>query len=139
MLMLAYVDGSGTINDSPVYVMAGYLASVEAWEAFTVDWKAALDHPKAIKYFKMAEAWSRRGQFAGWDGSLRDARLKMLSPIINRHAFSALIFAASTDGWKQHVVGRLDERYHDRPYFFAFHSIMAAGSNTWTKEVSKKK
>lgn len=125
MLMLAYVDGSGTMNDSPAYVMAGYLGSAEAWEAFSGDWKAALDHPKAIEYFKMSEAWARRGEFAGWEEGLRDARLKLLSPIINRHAFSALIFVASTDGWKKHVVGKLNERYHDRPYFFAFHSIMS--------------
>jgi Protein of unknown function (DUF3800) len=126
MLMLACIDGSGTINDSPVYVMAGYLASVEAWESFAAEWQTALDHPKAIKYFKMSEAWIRRGQFDGWDETMRDARLRMLPPIINRHAFSAVIFAVSSDGWKQHAIGRLNAPYHNRPYFFAFHTIMAA-------------
>ncbi|KZD21906.1 DUF3800 domain-containing protein [Tardiphaga robiniae] len=124
--MLAFIDGSGTINDSPVYVMAGYLARADAWEAFTIEWKAALDHPKAIKYFKMSEAFSRRGQFAGWDEALRDARLRMLPSIVNRHAISAIIFAVSSDGWKNYAVGRLNEKYHDRPYFFAFHTIMAS-------------
>jgi Protein of unknown function (DUF3800) len=125
MLMLAFVDGSGTINDSPVYVMAGYLGPVSAWEAFTSEWQAALDHPKAIEYFKMSEAWMRRGQFDGWDPSIRDARLKMLPPIINRHAAAAFMFVVTTEAWKRHFVGRLTERYHDRPYFFAFHGVMS--------------
>jgi hypothetical protein len=125
LLMLAHIDGSGSMNDSPVYVMAGYIGSVAAWEKFTAEWQAALDEPKAIEYFKMREAWARRDQFDGWSLEARDARLKLLAPIANRHAIAAVLYVVSTDAWKRHFVGRLEKRYHDRPYFFAYHGIMS--------------
>jgi hypothetical protein len=110
--MLAHVDASGTMGDSPVFVMAGYIATVPAWESFTAEWQAALDGPRPIKYFKMAEAWMRREQFDGWSIAERDAKLRLLAPVVKRHALAAVIFVVSTDSWRRHFVGKL-ERFTD--------------------------
>lgn len=128
LLMLAHIDASGTMEDSPFYVMAGYLAPVASWEAFTREWQAGLDepNPKPLAYFKMKEAFRLQDQFRGWSEEERNDRLKLLCKVINRHATAMVIFIVSTDAWKRHFVGELDNRYHDRPYYFAFHGVMSS-------------
>src|SRR6185437_2444135 len=123
--MLAFFDASGTMGDSPAFVMAGYIGRVEDWERFTVEWQAALDQPKAIQYLRMSEAWARRGEFQGWAREDRDLRLKLLAPIINRYAIASILSVVPTQSWRKYFVGRLENSYHDRPYYFAFHGVMA--------------
>jgi hypothetical protein len=123
--MLAYFDASGSMGDSPVFVMAGYIGRSADWERFTPEWQAGLETPKAIDYFKMSEAWARRGEFHGWHTEDRDSRLKLLAPIVNRHAIASVISVVPINSWKRHFVGRLDNSYHDRPYYFAFHGIIS--------------
>jgi hypothetical protein len=123
--MLAYFDASGSMGDSPVFVMAGYLGRVADWEKFTPKWQAALDAPKKIDYFKMSEAWARRGEFLGWREEDRDARLKLLAPITNEYAMGAIASVVPVEAWKKHFVGRMANTYHDRPYFFSFHGVIA--------------
>lgn len=123
--MLAHFDASGSMGDSPFFVMAGYLAPLASWQAFTREWRAALDEPTTIEYFKMREANGCDGQFRGWSADDRDQRLQLLCPIINRHVSAMVLFVVSTEAWRRHFLGKLDNRYHDRPYYFAFHGIMS--------------
>jgi hypothetical protein len=123
--MLAYFDASGSMGDSPVFVMAGYMGRLADWENFTPEWEAALKNPKAIDYFKMSEAWARRGEFQGWHSEDRDARLKLLAPIVNKHAIASVISVVPVESWKRHFVGRLENSYHNRPYYFAFHGVIS--------------
>jgi hypothetical protein len=123
--MFAYFDASGTMGDSPVFVMAGYIGRLADWDRFSLEWQTALDQPKEIEYFKMSEAWARRGEFRGWMAEDRDLRLKLLAPIVNRHALASVLYVVPTESWRKHFVGRLENSYHNRPYYFAFHGVMA--------------
>lgn len=49
----------------------------------------------------------------------------MLAPIINRHALGHINIVVPITAWRSHFVGKLDRSYHDRPYYFAVHNIMA--------------
>ena len=52
LMLKAYIDGSGT-GAKDVFVMAGYIATVEQWTAFSTEWDRFLrmgPHPK--QYFK---------------------------------------------------------------------------------------
>ncbi len=123
--MLAYFDASGSMGNSPVFVMAGYVGRFVDWKKFTPEWQTGLDTPKAIDYFKMSEAWARRGEFQGWHSEDRDARLRLLAPIVNKHALAAVVSVIPVKSWKQHFVGRLEKTYHNRPYYFAFHGVIS--------------
>lgn len=114
------------MGDSPVFVMAGHIAPLTAWNAFNVDWDAALKTHPRLQYFKMREAWAREDEFKNWTMGERDERLNLLAPIITKHVTASVSFVVSTSAWKKHIVGKLSHRYHDRPYFFAFYGIMAA-------------
>jgi hypothetical protein len=115
------------MGDSPFFVMAGYIAPVASWEQFTREWQEALDapNPRPLAYFKMKEAYRCEDQFKGWSEDERNERLKLLCKIINRNVTAMVLFIVSTEAWKKHFVGALENRYHDRPYYFAFHGVMS--------------
>ena len=61
LMMQAYIDDS--VTDREVLVLAGLLATVERWEAFSVEWQERLDHaPWSV--FKMSEVWDRGGDIS---------------------------------------------------------------------------
>lgn len=66
LMIQAYVDDSMT--DGEVLVLAGLLASVERWEAFSVAWQERLDHAR-WPFFHMADVW-----FRGSDEALEHAK-----------------------------------------------------------------
>ncbi|MDX3965144.1 MAG: DUF3800 domain-containing protein [Bradyrhizobium sp.] len=125
-MITAYFDASGTMGDSTVFVMAGYLGYSPAWQRFSDEWGTALSEPRVLKYFKMSEAWARRGEFTGWVPEDRDAKLRRLAPIVNKHALASMIVTVPTRSWRRHMVGKLEHKYHNRPYYFAFHGAMSS-------------
>lgn len=124
--MLAYIDASGNMGQQPVYVMAGYFAASSAWKAFSADWKKALDQPRKTSVIKMSHLMARDKTFAGWSEAERDAKLKILAPIINSYARGRINVVVPIASWRSHFVGKLDRVYHDRPYYFAVHSVMSS-------------
>jgi hypothetical protein len=42
MILTAYIDESGTHDDSPVTIMAAYLSSARRWAAFNAEWATFL-------------------------------------------------------------------------------------------------
>jgi hypothetical protein len=75
-------DGKGS---GPVFVMAGYVSTADAWKLFSEEWQTVLRDEKPIEYFKMREANSLKGQFLGWSASNRDAKLDRLASVIVKH------------------------------------------------------
>jgi Protein of unknown function (DUF3800) len=66
-MLKAFIDDSGSGGDSPWFVLAGYVGTVEAWDAFEQSWRTVLDVSPKLEYFKASEAESLRedGQWAG--------------------------------------------------------------------------
>jgi hypothetical protein len=53
-------------GDSRCFVLAGYVSTVDKWDAFDALWIDALNTHPRIEYFKASEAESLKGQFAGF-------------------------------------------------------------------------
>ena len=53
----AFVDDSGSGGELPWFVLAGYLGTVEAWDAFDAPWRAILDRPPKLDYFKHSDGY----------------------------------------------------------------------------------
>ncbi len=87
----AYFDASGGTN-LPETVVAGYVSTVEAWEAFEVDWKIALARYN-VPYFHMNEFAGCREAFKSpkWKSEFYRAEfLKVLASIIKSCAIMSL-------------------------------------------------
>jgi hypothetical protein len=54
----AAVGDSGSEPQSPIFILGGFIAPADQWARFSAEWKAALDEPPGIAYFKLTEAMS---------------------------------------------------------------------------------
>ncbi len=84
-MVRAFIDDSGSGGDNRYFVLAGYAADLPTWESFANAWKAVLDAPPAIKYFKMSEAESRKGEFLGFSERERSDKVNALIDVILGH------------------------------------------------------
>jgi Protein of unknown function (DUF3800) len=125
LMLQAYIDDSGNTGDSPVCVLAGYVASVANWEVFSDEWQLALEGPPRIEYFKMSQAMSQRGEFESFDEPLPDARLGMLKAIMNRHVLAGVVSMIPSGHYTRIFSGKSNPPMFDRPYFLSFYGIMA--------------
>jgi len=115
--MKCYVDASGS-GDDRVFVMAGYVATDDAWPHFCIDWQELLDESPALKAFKMNKL--RR----------RPTRCERFYRVIEKHvalAVSCYIpvdeLAAAVDEtpWPHYISGTAALK---DPYYFAFKAII---------------
>lgn len=118
-----YIDDSGKEHDSPSFVLAGYLASVEAWSAFSQHWQRVLGDAN-ISAFHMVEAW-RMGLAYQHLGILgRNQLIQDLLSCIVQHVEHAFVLSIDLEAYR-HWFAREEEPdlIPTRPYHFAFHSI----------------
>src|SRR5262245_17278239 len=98
MPMQAFVDDSGNKGQHKWFVLAGGIASMEEWAAFSDDWQRCLDSAPRIAYFKLNEAKGRRkGEFRNWSAALRDEKVRQLARIIRRHSPLGIYYAVELD------------------------------------------
>jgi hypothetical protein len=123
-MLRAFVDDSDSEPSGHVFVLAGFVASRERWNAFTEEWNLALKgKPRTLQYFKMSEANSLKWQFADWTNVERDLKLRELAVIIRNHAQFAI---RASLRWKEFK--EIQEQFPDyqqEPYDALFQTIMA--------------
>jgi hypothetical protein len=121
-VLQAYVDDSASEKDSSRRLfLAAYINTPDRWARFSVAWKDELDASPSIKYFKMSEANSLTGEFAGWSVADKDDKIRGLSRII-RH-FNPMSMHASISKAEHEVIVKPKAPYGFTPYFFAFRPL----------------
>jgi len=120
MLMLqGYADDSGSDGQRRPYVLAGFVLPVEKWAQFADDWKAQLDRPPAIAYFRMFEAVERIGQFEWIQPEIRDRKIRDLLDVIDAHKPKGIYSVLQWDEFRAlmatNLTGHLANPY---PYLF---------------------
>src|SRR5215208_2476822 len=88
MVLQAYIDDSGSEPTDPLFVLGGFVSQAADWAVFSDEWKAVLDIPPTLEYFKMSEANSLREQFdpsRGWNEKLADIRVNLLCDVVCNH------------------------------------------------------
>jgi hypothetical protein len=123
----AYIDDSGGPEQGHGFVLAGFIAEAQAWLVFSNEWQACLDTAPAIPRFKMRDAASRRGVFAGFSKSARDDKLRALARVINRHADSSIAVAMDLREFEE-TIGK-DEDLSPilkEPYFWPYQIMTMA-------------
>jgi hypothetical protein len=118
MSMQAFIDDSQ--SDGQVLVLAGYLASAEQWEKFSVDWQELLDMRPRWERLKMIE-------IAGSKDKERWERAGWFYRIIERYAAAFVAVAVELEPLKLAArdAGMPLGRYTN-PYIFAHRAILDA-------------
>jgi len=123
----AYIDDSGSSPGEPIFVLAGFISTVEEWAQFSIEWKAVLDRSPGLEYFKMSEAFSRVKQFneLRWtEEAIRD-RVMELAQVIAGHAIARVNVTMLKADWDRLIGGRVHPSI-DHPYFFCFYQTLLA-------------
>ncbi|ULO23883.1 DUF3800 domain-containing protein [Methylocystis sp. SB2] len=129
MMLQAYIDDSGNDAVSPVFVLAGYLASIDEWANFTSEWKSVLDldEPHPLRKFRMSDAFqlnNRNSVFFGFSEQDRDKRLQKLCVVPGKHVRHGIVSVIPRDLYKKYLSNKFDLEVINRPYFLSFFCVM---------------
>jgi hypothetical protein len=117
----AFIDDSG--SGVPVFVLSGYVSSVDWWEAFSDEWQALLDEDPKIPYFKMREAvygFSRKMK-----PDERDERVKKFFHLIKLASHASVSCVIPMLPYGRIVKGKIEKKWDD-PYFVAIFDVVTA-------------
>src|SRR5580692_997988 len=82
-----FFDESDTSEpgNNQVFLLGGWVTSVETWDHFSDDWYKTLRKSPAVSYFKHNEAKGQSGEFDGWRIKDANAKIMALTRVINKH------------------------------------------------------
>ncbi|WNV10924.1 DUF3800 domain-containing protein [Tardiphaga sp. 709] len=128
-MLQAFIDDSGWDGNSPVFVLAGYVAKAEQWAAFSKEWQVILDRqePSRIGVLKTKDIYRNRvpnTSFHGWTDDQRDARLKSFIEAINRYAMHGIVSVIPLEPYQRLMKGKFNPDILDRPYFLSFFGVI---------------
>ena len=122
MILNAYVDES---EDESAFVVAGYVASAEAWAAFSDDWHAALHRTPGIWEFKCRDAMHLAGCFNEFTPDERDKKLCDLYEVIDRHVFFEISAVIPMEPFRRIFKNGVLPKRAESPYYHAFSLIIS--------------
>ena len=130
-MLKVFIDDSGSGGDSPWFVLAGYVGTVEGWDSFDLKWRTVLDGPPKIDYFKSSEAESLRrdGQWAGISKDERNARIDALIRVIGNCATRSVYVRLQQRDYDD-VIKKYVPPEWDNAYFFLFMALIFAATST---------
>jgi hypothetical protein len=138
-VLRGYIDDSGNRQHSPVLVLAGFIAPVVTWLAFTPDWQAMLDMPPRLDYFKMNEAATLTGQFKYWSQQRADERIALAYRAIEQHIPFQVSCIVHLEPFYRIFNPSNTEESAINPFYLAFSSIIHdVAQNQLTHGVDEK-
>jgi len=93
-IFTAYLDESGTHEESDVVAVAGFFSVADRWVKFSQEWQAVLDY-YCLDYFHMTDFESSQGQFKEWDAQKHKDCLNKLLGIIKENVIGSVGWAVS--------------------------------------------
>ena len=126
-ILKAFIDDSGSGGDSPWFVLGGYVGTAEAWDKFDHHWRAVLDGPPKLEYFKASQAESLRpdGQWAGISKNERNQRIDSLIKVIGNHALRSIYVRLKQQDYNEVIKPYVPDAW-DNAYYYLFIGSIAA-------------
>jgi len=124
-MLKAFIDDSGSDWQSPWFVLAGYVSTVEKWDSFDSLWSDVLNAPPRIKYFKASEAESLKGQFTGFTQQDRNAKIDALIDVVQVCAEWPICARVRQKHYDELVKGQVPTKW-DNPYYFLFQILIGS-------------
>ena len=127
MTIQAWIDDTGLDGRSPEFLFSAVFATVEDWASFSDRWKAVLDEPPAIPYFKMDDAVGFTHAFYGMSESKRNLKLMRLASTFadHKHGFIELALAADLNAIENELRPRAMKPANEA-YFWPFQIVIQA-------------
>ena len=121
MVLQGFFDDSGTHLQSPLFVLGGFIATSEQWEEFSHEWDATLKREPPIRYLRMNEAHTMRGEFErGWTPQLRNQKVFELAEIIPKHLPVRVDITLQANIFNQYLKDAAYSEILHQPYFSCF-------------------
>jgi len=120
----AFIDDSKSDVDLRELVLAGYVQTLEAWDAFSKEWQRTLDAEPPLQYFRMAEAENLSGQFKGWTPDARRAKVAALADVIEHTSPWSVSCHMSLNQFD--AILRPVAPFDLRPYYASIQAIVSA-------------
>lgn len=122
----AFVDESW---NGKFFVLAGFVFTAEAAQAFSSDWDSALQEAPAIEYFKMNEVNGKtKGQFVSFSGKERQEKLLRLARVAGKHAGAYFSVSVPVEYFDSILVPALPAEFRF-PYLWLFNGLVTAMSS----------
>jgi hypothetical protein len=130
-ILQACIDDSRTRTTASdrIFMLAGLVSTYDAWADLADAWKAKLDEPPGLGYFKLSQALSLKDQFSqekGWTPELRDERLCELARIAKSHALCGISCYMPEGLYNDFVKSFARHKELKDPYFLCFYQIVDA-------------
>jgi hypothetical protein len=88
VVLRAFMDESGTHDNSPVVVVGLYVGKPKVWVEWTKDWNR---NKKPIKVYHAVDCHNRDREFKGWERPKRDAFVAKMLPVLGRHPIVGIV------------------------------------------------
>ena len=135
----AYIDESGSHDESPVYVLSGFRSTVEKWAEFALEWRKVLYAKPRIEYFHFNEVFRKnRGEFASFDDADRFSKVHLLIKVINKYAEEDCSVVMNHKAYKRILEPMLPKTARD-PYLFVFSGVLAGFAFLESHAIHKEK
>lgn len=123
MVLQAYIDDS--LDDSGMYVLAGYVASAEQWASFSREWEKMLPlgtlNERGERHFKMSEmamSEERMSRVAGFQNIINNHVIMSVTSMIQVEDIKRAIDRLSVDNLN------IDWGKMNRPLYMAYRCLM---------------
>jgi hypothetical protein len=118
-------DETESHTEPRMFIVGGYIATVERWEGLTNAWQEVLNLPPRLSYFSFHEAFPDGGpprrQFYGMTPEQRDQRVALLRSIIEHYALAEIGVGFKLAPYKAAFAGL--DKMANNPYFFAVQAL----------------
>jgi Protein of unknown function (DUF3800) len=132
----AYLDDSGTHDDSAVVLWAGLCANHGQWALLSELWRKQLNSPcpgkEPISKFHMTECYNSRGEFAGWNRTETDFSAHEFTHILLRAGIYGRAFATSRKDWDELIADNVRVIFGDAEGFCVRNCYVQI--TNWAKE-----
>lgn len=96
-----FADESGNDPNRSHFVQAGYLSTVERWDALTEAWATCLSEWNLNDGFHMTEAEALDHDYASWDKDVMKARVLRLAQLVESHTMLGVACDVKWADWRQ--------------------------------------
>jgi hypothetical protein len=124
-VLQAWLDDCGKDGVSPVFVLAGYISSVDLWRDFSDSWNMLLREPPPLKWIKGYEAFGLREEFKGWSIFDRDSRLLQFVPLVKQFSNTEIAFVIEYNPFAMTIESAQDSPFYT-PQALAFYLALTS-------------
>jgi len=125
-VLVCYLDDSGKDPQNPITAVAGYIAGIDAWQAFESEVEPIFVKKK-VPVLHAKQLHDTDGPFVGWTRLQKQAFIARIGQVSSRHLMLGYSMSALKGSYEEHAIYRAESTPSRRtvtPYTFCFQVIV---------------